>query len=199
MTFAYTDEHITWLRENFPKKPITQLTQEFNKHFSLDKTKVQLHSFMKRKGIKSGRTGRFEKGHGPTYLNGKRNKTSFKKGHAPLNRLPVGSERIDAKDGYILIKVNEPNPYNGQPTRYRHKHHVVWEKRNGAIPKGMIVSFIDGNKMNCSIENLELITRAESLYRNRHGYNELPDELKPNMRALAKLETARFKVEKELN
>lgn len=38
---------------------------------------------------------------------------------------------------------------------------VVWEMHNGPIPKGHVIRFIDGNNLNCNIENLKLITRKE--------------------------------------
>ncbi|WP_432873870.1 HNH endonuclease signature motif containing protein [Treponema denticola] len=36
------------------------------------------------------------------------------------------------------------------------------KKKHGTVPKGMIVTFKDGNKQNCSIENLLLMSRAEA-------------------------------------
>lgn len=63
---------------------------------------------------------------------------------------PVGTERVD-KDGYIRIIVD------GGIERL--KHHVVWETKNPPIKDGECLLFLDGNKLNCSIENLYLIKR----------------------------------------
>jgi hypothetical protein len=42
-----------------------------------------------------------------------------------------------------------------------HIHRLVWEKNYGTIPEGCIVHHKDENKLNWSIDNLELLTRAE--------------------------------------
>lgn len=46
--------------------------------------------------------------------------------------------------------------------------HFVWEKHYGPISKGKCIHHKDGNPLNCSIENLECITRAK-LVRLNYG------------------------------
>ena len=41
-------------------------------------------------------------------------------------------------------------------------HRFIWEAFNGQIPKGMTIDHIDGNKMNNSLYNLRLVTRAKN-------------------------------------
>ena len=43
----------------------------------------------------------------------------------------------------------------------RRKHHLIWEKAYGPIPKGHLVIFADGNRDNFSLENLILISRSK--------------------------------------
>ena len=147
---------------------------------------------MHSRGITSGRTGRFPAGHRPWNAGTKgltgANRTSFKKGQAPPNRRPLGAERIDSKGGFILMKIAEPDPYTGFPTRYKHKHVHIWEQAHGPVPEGMVVALIDGDKTKCELENLMLISRAELLNLNRHGYKDTPAELKPSVLALSKLQ-----------
>lgn len=38
---------------------------------------------------------------------------------------------------------------------------ALWEAFNGEIPKGKIVDFIDGNRLNVRLDNLRLTTRSE--------------------------------------
>lgn len=38
------------------------------------------------------------------------------------------------------------------------KHQLIWEKYNGPIPEGMVITFLDGNKQNFDINNLMAIT-----------------------------------------
>ena len=83
----------------------------------------------------------------------------FKKGNVPKNYRPIGSERI-TKDGYIEIKVKDPN-------EWQLKHRVLWENQHGKIPENHILIFLDGNRLNCSIENLKLVSRSELLILNR--------------------------------
>lgn len=85
-------------------------------------------------------------------------KTTFKKGNIPHNHRPVGSERI-TKDGYIEIKIKEPN-------KWQLKHRYIYEKKYGKIPDGMNLIFLDGNKQNIELSNLKLVSRAEDLIMN---------------------------------
>ncbi len=45
-------------------------------------------------------------------------------------------------------------------------HRYLWQQTHGAIPQGHCIWFKDGDTMNCSIENLECISRKENRYRN---------------------------------
>jgi hypothetical protein len=116
-----------------------------------------------------------------------RNRTSFKKGSVPPNRKELGTERYDPKYG-IYIKVAEKDPYTGFPTRYKPKHVVVWERNFGPVPKGMVIAFKDSDNTNCNPENLMLLTRTELLRLNGAGYKNAPQEVKPSLVALARIE-----------
>lgn len=95
----------------------------------------------------------------------KSSRTRFKKGQSSLNRRPVGSERVNV-DGYIEVKIAEPN-------RWRQKQRVVWEAAHGPVDQDHVVTFRDGNKLNCELDNLYVITRAEHLGRvSVHNYPE---------------------------
>lgn len=189
-----TTEQAGFIEQEYPKRSIKELTIMVNDKYGLELNPEQLKTFCTNHSIASGRDGRFKPGHESWNKDTKgltsANKTSFKKGSIPPNIKPLGHERICTKDGFILIKVNERNPYTGAPTRYKHKHVVVWEAVNSPVPAGHVVKFLDGDKTNCDIDNLIMITRAELCYLNKNGYNELPDELKPTFRALAKLISA---------
>jgi hypothetical protein len=193
----YTTEQAQFLRDNYAGRSIAELTAMFNDRFGTDMTEQQIKTFVSNRGITSGRTGCFEKGNKPWNTGTKgltvANATSFKKGNVPANRNPLGFERIDSKDGYILIKIAEQDPYTGFPTRYKHKHVHIWEQAHGRpVPEGMIVAFRDSDRRNIEPENLMLISRAELLRLNKNGYKDAPDELKPSVLALSKLEVKTF-------
>lgn len=65
---------------------------------------------------------------------------------------PLGSERVYA-DGYVWIITEHGR---------KQKHRVVWEQAHGPIPHGYMVKFRDGNPLNCELENLYLVSRADN-------------------------------------
>jgi len=92
--------------------------------------------------------------------------TRFKPGHrggrAAEKYKPIGTERI-SKDGYLERKIHDGLPLQ---SRWRFVHLLVWEEANGPVPHGHAVTFLDGNKRNIKLENLQLIHRAELMRRN---------------------------------
>jgi len=197
----YTEEQEQFIRNNYTGKSAAEMTAIFNSRFKANKkTLQQIKTFVHNRGITSGRTGCFPKGNKPWNTGTKGqgltgpNRGSFKKGSVPPNRKPIGTERTCPKDGFILVKVAEPNPHTGAPTRYKHKHVYIWEQANGPVPKGMVVAFIDGEKTNCEPENLMLISRAELLALNRAGYGSALDKLKPSVLALSKLRVKTWEI-----
>lgn len=189
---AYTQEQFEWLKEQYRLQTLAQLTESFNQKFGTDKTEQQIRSCLRNHRIRSGRTGHFEPMTPPwnTGTKGvmKPNSGSFKKGSVAPNCRPIGAERI-TKDGYVEIKVAEPNPYTNAPTRFRLKHQVVWEQEHGPVPDGMVVSFVDGDKMNCSLDNLELLHRGDLAVFNKLGGNTLPGEIRTAAKLIAKVST----------
>lgn len=189
--YRYTPEQLEWLRRNYPRMICKELTDAFNRHFHARQSATAIKTCLDRYKIRSGRTGRFEKGqrpwnHGVTGYMGP-NRTSFRKGHVPHNTRPLWSERV-GKDGYIEMSVPERNPHTGFRSRFKHKHVWLWEQAHGTVPAGSVVVFRDGNRRNFDLRNLMLVKRSELLTMNLHGYSHCPDVLKPSVLALAKLE-----------
>lgn len=192
----FTPEQSQFIRDNYAGRGRDEMAALFNKTFKTAITPAQIKTFVGNRGITSGRTGHFTKGNKPWNTGTKgltgANKTTFRKGNVPPNRKPLGSERICSKDGYVLIKVAERDPYTGFPTRYKLKHVHIWEQAHGPVPAGHVVIFKDGDKLNFQLSNLMLVTRAELFMLNKHGYKEVPGELKPSVMALARLEVKTF-------
>lgn len=157
---TYSDEVKKFIEENVRGNTSTELTRMVNDKFGTNYGVNNIRAYMKNHKLRNGLDTSFKKGHIPANK-GKKGicgrgceKTWFKKGHTPSNHKPVGSERIDSKDGYVLIKVAEPRTW-------KHKHRVIWEQHHGPIPKDYVVIFLDGDKQNLDINNLALITRNE--------------------------------------
>ena len=75
------------------------------------------------------------------------------------------------EDGHGLYRSRK----NGE-TVYLHR--LIWEKTNGPMPKGFYIIFVDGNKKNIDIKNLQCIAMADAkkLYNNgnQFGYKRFP-------------------------
>lgn len=93
----------------------------------------------------------------------------FKKNSIPHNSVPVGTIRHE-KEGYLKIKIAERD-------KWELLHREVWKRENGTYPPNdCAIIFIDGNKQNCDISNLKMVTRAELMLQN--SMQNYPEELK---------------------
>jgi hypothetical protein len=63
-------------------------------------------------------------------------------------------------------------------------HHVIWEEHNGPVPPGYKVCFIDGNHLNCSIDNLELLSNSEQPRKHTTGANQFTVTAKTRLNLL---------------
>lgn len=104
-------------------------------------------------------------------------KTRFKKGNLPQTAKPLGyvsccehktNGRIRGYDWYINIDWCGNRYHNYNYRKY------LWETFYGEeAPKEMIFIAKDGNqKRKPTIENIEMISRAENMYRNNPRYNK---------------------------
>lgn len=196
---AYSAAEMAWLEAN-RTMPLPEYHAAFCTVFErTDVAAANLHGLRKRKGWKTGRTGRFEKGNVPWTagrklpFNANSAATQFKKGQMPHNHVGAGHERIDPQDGYIIMIVDEENPWSGAATRPVHKHRWLWEQANGPVPEGYALKCLDGNKLNTDPDNWEAVPRAILPRLNGifgRGYDKAPAEIKPTIMAVTKLEHA---------
>lgn len=117
---------------------------------------------------------RFQPGHTP-WIKGKRGvapSTAFKVGNRPANKAEVGETRFRSR--YVQVKVADQGERAAQ---WRPLHHLVWEEVNGPIPPGHALAFRDGNRRNTTLENLELVARADWI--NHLVIHRLPPEMRP--------------------
>ena len=106
--------------------------------------------------------------------------TMFKKGNKPHNTKPVGTinVRLDSQDRpYQYIKIKDSH----WELLQRH----VWTQANGQVPRGCVVIFLDGNYLNCELNNLQVISRKENMARNT--IQRYPAELQQIMKLTCKL------------
>ena len=143
-----------------------------------------VQTYCKARGWNTGRIGQFKQGQSKVPGSGSKgpNGSSFKLGDRPANAVPVGTEVIASGDGYIKVKVAEPN-------QWVWKHVAVWEETNGPRPKGHAIIFIDGDRTNCDIDNLICVPRGVLARLNRWSdFKTLQPELRKTRILTAMLE-----------
>ena len=172
-----------FIRDNSWGVSSAEMAKMVNEKFGLNLAASTIKTFRARHKIKSGCTGWFQKGRSPgnkgkridEYMSpetaAKVRKTAYKKGHTPVNKLPVGT--ISMSGGYKIIKKQMEG---SQWERWKLLHKEIWEQHNGPIPDDKVLLFKDGNPMNCTIDNLMLASRSELMTANKRGLRfEDPD------------------------
>lgn len=162
------EEYIRSIASGRTTAEISKMTEEY---FGIEFPASACRAYKKNHDIISGLDCRFEKGHIPDNKGKKMSAevyakvapTMFQKGNVPANHIEVG-EYTHTTDGYLVQKVREDGI---QRERFEFVHRREWEENYGPIPDGKMVSFLDGNKDNCLIENLVLIDNEENLELNR--------------------------------
>lgn len=103
-------------------------------------------------------------------------KSGNRSGKALEKYQPIGTIRT-SKDGYLQMKIHDGMPLQ---SRWRGLHLVNWEAIHGPVnTKTHALCFKDGNRQNCSVDNLELITRADLALRNM--ISRIPPEIRKVM------------------
>lgn len=203
MRHKYSLDEEQFLIDNVKGITLKKLTKRFNNKFNTNLSERAIQNRKHKLGLKSGiMGGQFEKGHKPfnkgkkwdEYLSKKSQlncmKTTFKKGNAPQNYKPIGSERFD-KNGYVTIKVKEPN-------KWERKHRVIYKSMYGNIPKGYKVIFADGDIYNFDKSNLILVSSSELLIMNREGLYKREKKLTKTGSLIAKVIDRTNKIDKDL-
>lgn len=175
-----------FVRDNSWGASSKEMAEMVNEKFGTSFTQTMMKQFRQRHQIKSGVAGWYQKGH-PPGTKGKTieeickhdpeklarvRSTQFKKGDRPINEMPIGTVVANSQ-GYLIRKKQMEG---GQWDRWEFLHRAVWEEHNGPVPDGMIIMFKDGNKQNCDISNLMLVSRGEIATMTKKGLRfEDPD------------------------
>lgn len=191
----WTKEMADFVIANNKGRTHKEMAELVSRTFQKEINATQIKAIRGRLKIDSGLTGRFvkddprcfhpQKGyHAPGSEKG-----WFKKGETSWNHANVGDEAWTT-DGYLKVKIAEPN-------KWRQKHILVWEKHNGPIPEGFMVTFKDQDHANCSIENLALISKSENAIMNCQGLRSEDPKLTETGILLARLKHKVSQAEKQ--
>lgn len=176
---VFTDEEDEYLRElTLSDHTYREMARLHNERFPDHQITIkQCKCWRSRHHCFSKLTGRFEKGHVPANKGthpptvGRMAETQFKKGNVPYDYKPIGTiSRRHDKNGhdYYWIKIKDPKTW--QPL-----HVKIWTDANGPVPKGSIVTFCNGDTLDCRLDNLICITRSEHAVMNHmhcRGYDQ---------------------------
>lgn len=191
----FSDEQANFIEENVNGRSDSKLLDLINEKFHLEITRTQLKNYKNNHRLDSGLGGPFKKGHIPTNK-GKRTgivpKTAFKLGHASYNCDPIGAEKLRS-DGYIWVKVSNSGKMRN---RWKRKHRIIWESKNGPIPKDKKILFVDGNSLNLSLDNMVLVTPAEMARINQGSYIYPDPEMTKTMLNVVKIRNKIFEMNK---
>lgn len=180
-----TNEQDEFILKHYKGLYNTELTDLVNYWFKTSYTVEQMKSYKARNKLDSGLKGQFMKGNEPfnkglkqeEYMSAeaieKTKTTRFKKGQEPVNWEPIGFERI-TKDGYTEIKVRDKKGVHSTEN-FELKQRWLYERyHDKEIADDEVILFLDQDKTNFDVDNLEKITR-EDLGRVNKLLSDNPD------------------------
>jgi hypothetical protein len=154
-----------YIREHYGKTPIRLIAEHLGRRKSVVTSHIKLMGLQLTPEQRKARNP-FKKNQ-PAHnkgKSGKPNKTSFKVGHKPANAMHDGAISIKHKQGdksYKYLRISRK--------KWVLLHRHIWEQANGPIPPAHIVTFIDGDSMNCELSNLRLISRSQQVLENQNN------------------------------
>ena len=190
-TKTYPQPVVDYIRANYVGVGPTEMAGRLNAEFGTNYSASQLKGFYGNHGLNSGVTGYFPKGSIPPNKGKKGQyaagceRTWFPKGHTPANKLPIGTVLMKS-DGYMWRKLGEG------AREWRQEHILVWEAANGPIPKGYKIVFRDGDRTNCDLSNLAMVSNAVHVQMNRRGLRSSNPALTDAGVMIAKVQVAAF-------
>ena len=152
----WTEEQVEFLREHYQRHGDTELAEMFAERWHKDKGWTKKHIEKKRRYLKLKRTSA--------------EKDAIREGHRLNGVYAEGNKRMwatrgIAQQGDIRVWTNNAGKqYMVIKLEKGFVHYVpwLWEQVNGPVPEGMVIRVKDGNLMNATLENMQMVTWAEN-------------------------------------
>ena len=157
----YTQEEDAWLTEHIDDGTWQEITEMFNNMFGTNIKSISDRALKRLHLKKSVNRGDVKKGE-----------------RRCTNTLPVWSERWNGHDVYIKISDNVNDcknrrmPSKSSDRNWMRKDHLVWTSCGNPMPKSNeMLIHLNGDKQDCSIENLYLTDRKINLMMAKNNWH----------------------------
>ena len=161
----YTAEQQDFLRTHCKEMSRQELAERFNAEFGTTKTARAIKSYCNLRGWNAGSDGRFQNGNRSwqTGLSKDEFKShysddSFRKMTRPMmetqKKWRIGDETMRHGFPMIVTSIDYTLPFC---KRLTFKRRYVWEQAHGPIPPGHRIIHLDGDPLNCELDNLYCI------------------------------------------
>lgn len=146
----YTQEQVDFIKEHSPHMTRRELTDLFNSHYGTELSVDSIQWVCKSRKIKAMQIG-------------------FQKGICPYNarKYKIGDEFFAAGEWRVITSTE---PHVPILKRSEYKKRIIWKQAHGEIPKNHRFIYLDGNKRNCTLENLECIPILYMRILNQNGW-----------------------------
>lgn len=175
---TYSPEQEQFLKENAPFMSRKELTEQFNLKFGTSKGERAIKSYCNNRGYNSSNTGRFKDGH-RSWQTGL-SKEEFKAHYSDesFDRMlhnmkesnktrKIGDTIIKGGIPWVIVSTDYTKPFHDRRVL---KRRYVWEQAYGEIPKDHMILNLDGDQMNCELDNLACVPTKYRPQLNKNGW-----------------------------
>lgn len=189
-----TEQEDAYIQQHYLTMPVKVLAADIGRSFTFVSTRLRQLGLQIPTEIKAARkaSSQIKKGAVPPNKGRKQKEYMSQEAieRSALTRFKPGLKIYNEKyDGAIVCRKDKSGKFyyyiRIAKAHWELLHRHLWMQANGPIPSDMIIAFKDGNTQNCSIDNLEIISRTENMLRNsKHHY---PREIIPTLTLLNKI------------
>ena len=157
---TYSVEQQEFLRVNAPLMSRKDLTDKFNTEFGTNKGERAIKSYCNARGYNSSNDGRFKDGNisWQTGLSKDEFKSHYSEVTFDAMISPMREANKTRKIGDTVVKCGIPYVVvsldYSQTERRMLKRRYVWEQAYGKIPDDYMILNLDGDQLNCELDNL---------------------------------------------